>query len=97
MLVLDIDYRPQSVPHALQVREFHSMLGRGARTSTFRVRVINIQLGLGCARHGMRWCGKRRAYVSGSGGVSMYTSNARRMRVMACIQLDSGLRWMFER
>ena len=25
--------------HALQVSEFHSMLGRGARTSTFRVRV----------------------------------------------------------
>ena len=40
MLVLDIDYRPQCVAHALQVREFHSMLGRGARTSTFRVRVI---------------------------------------------------------
>ena len=48
MLVLDIDYRPQSVAHALQVREFHSMLGRGARTSTFRVRVI--QLGLGYTR-----------------------------------------------
>ena len=35
MLELDIDYRPQCVAHALQVREFHSMLGRGARTSTF--------------------------------------------------------------
>ena len=48
MLELDIDYRSQCVAHALQVREFHSMLGRGARTSTFRVRVI--QLGLGYTR-----------------------------------------------
>ena len=39
MLVLDIEYRPQCVAHALQVSEFHSMLGRGERTSTFRVRV----------------------------------------------------------
>ena len=39
MLVLDIDYRPQCVAHAHQVRDLHSMVGCGARTRTFRVRV----------------------------------------------------------
>ena len=39
MLVLDIDYRPQCVAHAHQVRDLHSMVGRGARMRTFRVRV----------------------------------------------------------
>ena len=29
MLVLDIDYRSQRVAHALQVRDLHSMVGRG--------------------------------------------------------------------
>ena len=48
MLVLDIEYRPQCVAHALQVSEFHSMLGRGARTSTFRV----LGLGLGLDTRG---------------------------------------------
>ena len=38
MLVLDIDYRPQCGAHAHQVRDFHSMVGRGARTRTFRVK-----------------------------------------------------------
>ena len=32
MLVLDIDYRSQCVAHALQVRDLHSMVGRGACT-----------------------------------------------------------------
>ena len=40
MLVLDLDYRPQLVAHAHQVRDLHSMVGRGARTRTFRVRVM---------------------------------------------------------
>jgi hypothetical protein len=59
---------------------------------TFWVTVAHVTVCVGCTK-----CRKRRAYVSGSGGVSMYTSNARRMRVITCIQLDSGLRWMFER
>ena len=37
MLVLDLDYSPQCVAHAHQVRDLHSMVGRGARTRTFRV------------------------------------------------------------
>lgn len=40
MLVLDIDYRSQCVAHAHQVRDLHSMVGRGARTRTFRVRDV---------------------------------------------------------
>ena len=39
MLALDIDYRSQCVAHAHQVRDLHSMVGRGARARTFRVRV----------------------------------------------------------
>ena len=56
------------------------------------VTVPHVTACVGCTK-----CGKRRAYVSGSGGASMYTSNARRMHVITSIQLDSGLRWMFER
>ena len=41
MLVLDLDYSPQCVriAHAHQVRDLHSMVGRGAGTHTFRVRI----------------------------------------------------------
>jgi hypothetical protein len=46
MLVLDIDYRPQCVAHAHQVRDLHSMVGRGARTRTFRVTGLGLGLGL---------------------------------------------------
>ena len=38
---------------------------------------------------------KRRAYASGSGGVRMYTSHTRHMRVTTCVQLDSGLQWIY--
>jgi hypothetical protein len=58
---------------------------------TFWVTVAHGTACVGCTK-----CGKRCAYVSGSGGVSMYTSNTRHMRVITCIQLDSGLRCMFE-
>ena len=41
MLALYIDYRPQCVAHAHQVRELHSMVGRGARC------FVRAHLGLG--------------------------------------------------
>ena len=44
---------------------------------TFWVTVAHGTACVGCTK-----CGKRCAYVSGSGGVSMYTSNTRHMRVI---------------
>ena len=60
----DIDYRPQCVAHALQVREFHSMLGRGARTST----LLGLGLGLD-TRWGARNCQFSRLQISHAHGM----------------------------
>ena len=44
MLVLDIDYRPQCVAHAHQVRDLHSMVGRGARINA-QCALLGLELG----------------------------------------------------
>ena len=44
MLVLDIDYCPQCVAHAHQVRDLHSMVGRGARTRTYLLGRVRIRV-----------------------------------------------------
>ena len=49
MLVLDIDYRPQYVAHAHQVRDLHSMVGRLLRTTSYR---YGYRGGGPCARFG---------------------------------------------
>ena len=57
---------------------------------------LQIQLRILGLRVSCKRAAQRRSYASGSGGVGMYTSNPRHMRVTTCVQLDSGLRWMFK-
>ena len=46
MLVLDIDYRPQCVAHAHQVRDLHSMVGGGAEVHVRALLGLGLGLGL---------------------------------------------------
>ena len=100
MLELDIDYRPQCVAHALQVREFHSMLGRGARD-------VRALLGLGLSLMSRR----RALYVCRASTLALRKSSTLALRKSSTLyvtlhghrlyaplrtKLDTALRRLYE-